>query len=509
MRYYIGLDNGGTMTKAALYTHTGKEVGVESVQTRAFLPHPGWVERDMTEMRDANFDVLRGLLQKTGMDPADIAGIACCGHGKGLYLWGKDGKPVRPGIISTDYRALEYPQRWEKDGTAEKVYSRTFQKILACQAVSLLSWLKDHEPDCIDNIQWIFECKDYVRFCLTGEPRAELTDYSGANLVNLTTRDYDAELMALFGHEDLMNTLPPLCRSTDICGYVTAEAAARTGLKEGTPVAGGMFDIDACALAVGVTDESSVCMIAGTWSINEYIRKTPVTDGSVMMNSLFCLPEYYLIEECSTTSAANNEWFIRTLLPELAEQAKAEGRSIFDVTNEWVASVPPEAFCPVFLPFIVGTNVHPNAKAAFVGMQAYHARAHLVRSVYEGIAFSHKQHLDKLVAGRTEPVRRIRLAGGVARSKEWVQIFADVMGYPVELVDVNETGAFGCAMNVAVAVGDYADMAEAANKMISLRSAVLPDEGRHALYARKYAMYRKVIDALDGVWEDMQQLADQ
>ena len=507
MKYYIGLDNGGTMTKAALYTQQGREAGVMSVETRAFMPHPGWVERDMNEMREANFGVLRALLEKTGVNPSDIAGIACCGHGKGLYLWGKDDQPVRPGIISTDNRAAQDPQQWEKSGVADKVYERTFQHILACQPVSLLAWLKQHEPDCIGNIKWIFECKDYVRFCLTGVAMAELTDYSGANLVNLTTRGYDAQLMALFGHEDLMDALPPLCRATDICGHITADVAAQTGLLEGTPVAGGMFDIDACALAVGVTDESSVCMIAGTWSINEYIRKTPVTDGSVMMNSLFCLPEYYLVEECSTTSAANNEWFIRTLLPELAQQAKAEGRSIFDITNEWVASVPPEEFCPVFLPFLIGSNVHPKAKGAFIGMQARHTRAHLVRGLYEGIAFSHKQHLDKLVAGRTEPVQRIRLAGGVARSKEWVQIFADVMGYPVEIVDVNETGAFGCAMNVAVAVGDYADMAEAAGKMISLRSAVTPDESRRGLYARKYALYQKTIAALDGVWDDMEQLA--
>ena len=86
-----------------------------------------------------------------------------------------------------------------------------------------------------------------------------------------------------------------------------------------------MFDIDACALAVNVTDEENICMIAGTWSINEYLRKEPVTDGSVLMNSLFCLPEYYLIEESSPTSAGNNEWFIRQLLPELKAAAEGHG----------------------------------------------------------------------------------------------------------------------------------------------------------------------------------------
>ena len=72
-------------------------------------------------------------------------------------------------------------------------------------------------------------------------------------------------------------------------------------------------------------------MIAGTWSINEYVRRMPVMDGSVRMNSLFCLPEYYLIEESSPTSAGNNEWFLQQMLPELRQQAAAEGRSIYEI----------------------------------------------------------------------------------------------------------------------------------------------------------------------------------
>lgn len=506
MKYYLGLDNGGTTTKAALYTVSGDEVGVASVETRMLTPFPGFTERDMDEMREANFSVIRTLLKKTAADPAGIAGIACCGHGKGLYLWGKDGRPVRPGIISTDNRAWEYPLRWKEDGTAAKVFKRTYQQILACQPVSLLAWLMDHEPECMDTIQWVFECKDYVRFCLTGEARAEITDYSGANLLNLTTQQYDHELMELFGLSHIMDKLPPLCKSTDICGCITPEAAGKTGLIAGTPVAGGMFDIDACAIAVDAAHEDRVCMIAGTWSINEYIRRDPVIDGSVLMNSLFCLPEYYLIEESSATSAGNNEWFIKTLLPELRKEAENEGGTIYDRMNAWAASVPAGEFCPVFLPFLMASNVHPNAKAAFVGLSNYHTRAHMVRGLYEGIAFSHRCHLDKLLASRTQPVAAIRLAGGVAQSKEWMQIFADVMGYPIEAVDVNETGTLGCAMNAAVALGDYRDFAEAASHMIRVSEPVLPNTENTAIYQKKYTLYRQVIEALDPVWNTVERM---
>mgnify|MGYP000867645533 FL=1 len=286
MNYYIGLDNGGTLTKAALYTSSGEEVAVCSAATEIAVPHPGYAERDMERMWRTNCDVLRGLLVRAGVDPADVRAVACCGHGKGLYLWGRDGKPVRAGIVSMDNRAAEYARRWEEDGTAAKAFAFSCQRVLACQPVALLAWLRDNEPENYRNIRWVFECKDYVRFRLTGEAFAEVTDYSGTNLMNLHTRDYDPRLLGLFGLEAVAGALPPLRLSTDVCGRITEEAAALTGLKAGTPVVGGMFDIDACAVAVDAADEERVCMIAGTWSINEYISPVPVLDGTVMMNDL-------------------------------------------------------------------------------------------------------------------------------------------------------------------------------------------------------------------------------
>jgi L-xylulokinase len=506
MLYYIGLDNGGTTTKAALYTGKGEEVGVCSTETKTIIPKPGFAERDMEEMWQANCYVLKNLLKKTAVNPSQIAGIACCGHGKGLYLWGQNDKPIRNGIISTDNRAWEYPLKWEREGISSLVFALSCQKILACQPVSLLAWLKDNEPESLNKIKWIFECKDYVRFRLTGRACAEITDYSGANLLNLYTGNYDTKLLSLFGIEDMFDKLPPLCNSTDICGYITHEVAALTGLKEGTPVAGGMFDIDACAVAVNGANENNVCMIAGTWSINEYVRKEPVLDGSIMMNSLFCLPGFYLIEECSPTSAGNLEWIINTIFSDLKSIAEQHEQSIYEVINQWVESLPANEFCPVFLPFLMASNVHPKAKACFIGISNYHTRMHIARSVYEGIAFSHRYHFEKLLATRNKEIKNIRLAGGVIHSKIWTQIFADVLQYPVEIVNVNEAGTLGCAMATAVATGGYKDLEEAAKHMVKLENRVEPNPNHIDIYNKKYALYKQIASALDGVWDSIHEL---
>ncbi|MDR1533291.1 MAG: carbohydrate kinase [Clostridiales bacterium] len=513
MKYYLGIDNGGTSTKAALYTKDGEELCVRQKETEMLVPSPGgrvgagFAERDMESMWEANCEIIREVLNTSGVNPADIAGAACCGHGKGLYIWGKDGGPVRPGILSADSRAWEYPLKWKADGTAAKVFELSCQDIMACQPVSLLAWLKDHEPEIQKRIQWVFECKDYIRFRLTGEARGEITDYSGANLLNLKTRQYDRELLRLFGLEEIFDKLPPLCLSTEVCGHVSKYAAEKSGLAEGTPVAGGMFDIDACAIAAGVVSEDKICMIAGTWSINEYIRREAVTDGSAAMNSIFCIPGYYLIEESSATSAGNYEWFINTLLPELKEQADAQGRTIFDICDKEAESIPVDEFVPIFLPFLMASNVHPNAKAVFVGMSRYHKRAHIIRSVYEGIAFCHRYHLDKLTASRPSPAESIRLAGGASRSKVWTRMFADITGYPVEAAEHGEAGTLGCAMAAAVAAGEYKDLAEAVKRMAAFREAVMPAPERSAAYEGRYRIYKRVIEALDPLWDDIRKLS--
>ena len=509
MRYYLGLDNGGTNTKAALFTPEGEQVALESVSTAALTPAPGLVERDMDDMWRDNCAVIRGLLQKSGIRPEEIAGIGLCGHGKGLYLWGRDGKSVRRGILSSDNRAWRYADGWKKDGTEERAFALSCQHVLACQPVALLAWLRDNEPGTLEQTQWVFECKDYVRFRLTGEARAERTDYSGTGLMNLHTGEFDPALLRLFGIEAIASALPPICESTEIAGYVSETAAAETGLCAGTPVIGGMFDIDACALAVNVTDEKNICMIAGTWSINEYPRSAPVLDGSVLMNSFFCLPGYYLIEESSPTSAGNNEWFIRQLLPELAEEAKQKGESIYDTMNAWASEFRPSDFVPVFLPFLTASNVNPLAKSAFIGLNVSHTRHHLLRAVYEGITFSHRYHLERLLKTRSDRPGVIRLAGGAARSAVWTQMFADVMALPVETVSVSETGALGCAIAVAAAVGDYKDTAAAAAAMCRTGTVVYPDAEAAAAYDKKYALYRRAIESLDGLWSDMQALMEE
>ena len=502
MSYLMGIDNGGTFVKAGIIDEKGNIIAVARQPIQNLTPKPGYTERDMGKLWEQNAKVIRESLEKSGIDPADLSGISFSGHGKGLYLVGKDGKPSYPGILSTDARAWEYPKKWKQDGTAEKVREKTCQDILACQPVSLLAWLRDHEPEVIENTKYVFSINDYIRYCLTGTANGEYTNFSGANLVNLHTAAYDKELLALFGLESVWDKLPPLKYSADICGTVTEGAAVITGLKAGTPVMAGMFDVDACGIASGIYDETQVCMIAGTWSINEYITRKPITNGTVALNSMFCIPEYYLIEESSPTSAGNMQWFIDEILAEKKEELKAAGKSIYDYTNQIISEIDPASSNVIFLPFLNGSNEDPLAKACFVGLTDYHNRGHMLRAVYEGIVFSHMVHVERLFRNREKP-EAIRLAGGAANSEEWVQIFADVLGIPVETVACDEQGIMGAAMAAGIGAGVFETYEQAVRSLVHVSRRVEPHREYQAVYEKKYKLYKKVIAALGGVWEDL------
>lgn len=500
MKYLVGIDNGGTFSKAAIFDENGVQISVASVPTVTITPKSGYTERDMDELWRVNAEAVRTAIEKSGICPQDIAGVSFSGHGKGLYMVDADGNPAYHGILSTDARAWEYVEKWSQDGTKEKVFQKSFQTILACQPVSILAWFRDNHPEVLERTKYIFAVKDYIRFKLTGEAYGEYTDFSGANFVNLTTHAYDQELLSYFGLEQIYDKLPPLRHSSDICGYVTKAASEATLLPEGIPVAAGMFDVNACGIATGLSDEEQLCMIAGTWSINEFIRKEPVTNGTVALNSMFCIPDYYLVEESSPTSAGNLEWFIRNLMSYEKIEAKEAGKSVYDTVNAFVGEIEPQDSNVIFLPFLNGSNEDALAKGTFVGLTGYHNKKHMLRAVFEGIVFSHYTHARKLLINREKP-KSIRLSGGAANSDLWVQIFADVLQIPIDVIEDKELGASGAAMAAGIAAGIYGDYKTAIERTVKISKTIYPRPEYAEIYQQKYEAYRAVVDGLSSAWK--------
>ena len=247
--YLIGIDNGLTVSKAAILDLKGREVAVQGHKVELSYPRPAWVERDSETVWQTTAAAIREVIEKAGIDKRDIVGVGNSAHGNGIYLVDKAGAPLGPSVTSMDNRASDIIDEWFCPGD---VHDQNFDIVLtntfAAQPAALLAWFKRHRPEVWSRIGHAFPCKDYIKYRLTGTVTSDYTDMSGSSLYDSRNRRFSPELLDLYGIGDVLPALPEPIESHDIAGWVTREAAATTGLAEGTPVAGGMFDIDAAAV---------------------------------------------------------------------------------------------------------------------------------------------------------------------------------------------------------------------------------------------------------------------
>jgi L-xylulokinase len=504
-QYLLGIDNGSTVSKAALFDFHGKEIAVASCKAETEYPHPGWTERDMEMLWQCIATAIREVLAKSGVKPEEIAGIGNTGHGNGVYLLDKQGQPLRNGIQSMDSRAADIVTDWNQRNLHEQVFPFTIQSFWPAQPNAILVWLKKNEPQNYGRLGAILMVKDYIKYRLTGEITGDYTDMSATSLMDVRNKCYSRELMDLYDLSEAYDALPPLKQGSEVIGQVTISAAQETGLAVGTPVVGGLFDVDASAIGAGAINVNQACLVMGSWSINEVITKDPIVDPSLFMTTLFADPSLFLTIEGSATSATNLEWFVNQCCGDERAEAKRRGVSVYEICSEEVASLPPGSTNIIFHPFLFGSNVQPTARAGFYGVAGWHTRAHLLRALYEGVVFGHLNHIEKLRRAGGQ-INTARLAGGGSRSAVWSQMFADTIQVPMEISDGNELGARGAALSAGIGAGIYRDYAEAVQEAVSVIRVHEPIPANTPLYLARYAEYERLINVMQEPWEALNKL---
>lgn len=492
---YLCLDCGLTATKAAVFDAEGVQLAEASGRTPVRVHGPA-SEIDM----DAQWDLAAGLVgealaraRELPGDPA-IAGLGVSGHGGGLYPVDAGGRPVRPALTSMDGRAEAVVAAWAAEGPSR--YAATRHHPWAGQSLPQLCWLRAAAPREYERVRWALGAKDWMVLQLTGEVSADRTDASNDGLIDLGSGAYDAEGLALRGVPELLEKLPPVHESAAVVGRVSRSAAARTGLRPGTPVVAGMFDVVACAAGAGALDDRTWSLIAGTWNINAAFDGRLLEAPPSVKTSLGPDAGRFAYVESSATSAANLEWFLGAV-EELVGPAAGGRAALYQRIGAGVEAIPPGADGVAFLPFIHRAHLAPGLDAAFVGLRAEHGAGHLLRAVFEGVAYAHRAHLELLAQGGLERPRAV-LSGGAAASPAWCRVFADVLDRPVETGDAAQAGARGIALAVAVGLGVHRSYAEAAAAMVRPGRRYLPDPARAAAQREGYARFRDLAGRLGG-----------
>lgn len=498
-KYLLSVDNGGTYIKAVLADVKGNQIAVDKCRNEIINQGNGYLEYDQQVLWEKNCQCMKGVISKAGILPEEICCIGFAGQGKGLYMVDSHGQSFRNAITSSDVRADCYCRQWNSDGTARRLFPKLYQQIVSGQTAPILRWLKDYEPENYRRIRWVFSMKDFLCFRLTGNAIAGKGSQSGTCLVNLITQDYDMELLEAFGISEIRDKLPPLVWDTELCGVVSEEAARQCGCMPGTPVSAGMFDVDASALAMGVIDPEDLFMITGTCSINGYISPCAITNETVMFNSLYSLPGMYLIEEGSATSAGILEWVIQAIFD------NTTSKDLYEQINNMVESTAPEGSQLFFLPTLNGFKHgggqgSANSRGAWIGLRLEHSKNDMLRAVFEGVVFVHMIHLEHLLKNRKCP-SRIRIAGGAVNSAVWMQMFADAMQLPVEIVKDGEMGSKGVAIASSVAVGIYPDINKAVKEMTRMGQIIYPREAYKEIYQKKYKCFKGIVSDMENIWQ--------
>ena len=497
-KYLLGLDAGNTVIKAVLFDLKGNQIAVSQENGATLTPQPGHVERDLNELWSQSGVAIRSCLEKAAIDPREIVGIGCAGHGNGLYLLDQEQKPLLA-IQSLDNRAAAIAKNLDHL-VGDRLYDICLQRPWSSQTPTLLAWVKQYKPDLYSKIGTAFLCKDYVNYKLTDVISSDKSDMAGCGFLQMPDCSYSDELLEVYGLADAKKFLPSLFHSAEIVGQVSAEAAAHTGLFEGTAVIAGAFDVVASALGSGTVKTGQASVIVGTWSINQVIVEELALDGDIFMCCAFDEKRFLEIES-SATSAVNLEWFVHELMGSDIDRLKGTNQTVFDLCNELIATVDLVPDLPIFHPYIYSGATSSTHKGGFYGLCGWQGRAHMLYSLFEGVAFGHKQHIEKLYRNGID-IKLIILSGGGSRSLIWPQLFADVLGVEVSVAKAEETGALGSAIAAGVGVGLLKDYADGVEQMTNLKQIYQPNTEKAQFYSDRYARFLKIADAMASVWED-------
>jgi xylulokinase len=417
----------------------------------------------------------------------DIAGLGLGGQMHGLVTLGSSGEPVCPAIIWLDARSGAQVRHVYEALGEQRVHAITFNRVCHGFALPSLLWLRDNKPDTFARIHYIMQPKDYIRYRLTGRIATEASDASSTTMFDTGKRQWSWEMIDALG---LDRGLFPAClESGDIAGEVTAQAAAETGLAQGTPVVYGGGDQPVQAIGNGAAREGVFCTSIGTSGQVSLFSETPLRDPECRVHT-FChaARRGWSVFGATLSAGLCLKWLNNRIL----------NNPGYTAIDDMAAQIPPGSDGVVFLPYLNGERTphfDSGARGLFIGLSVAHDRRHMARSVMEGVVFSLKDSMELFIQMGRRP-ETVIAAGGGAQSPLWLQMQADIFGTPVQVVKTSEQVCLGAATLAGVGTAVYESYEQAAQALVRYGDVIYePDAGNVTAYQDAYRRYRALYGA--------------
>jgi xylulokinase len=484
----LGIDVGTGGTRAVLLDQAGRVLGAATAEHAEMAsPQLGWAEQDPRDWWRAARVAIEECLTAAGATGAEVSAVGLSGQMHGLVLLDATGEVVRPALLWCDQRTEEECREITERVGAKRLIELVANPALTGFTLPKIWWVRKHEPELWPRVRSIMLPKDYVRFKLTGARATDVADASGTLLFDVVRRRWSAEMLEA---SDLRaEILPEVFESPEITGRVTTDGARASGLREGTPVVAGGGDQAAGAVGMGIVAPGNVSATIGTSGVVFAATSDPVVEPKGRIHT-FChaIPGRWHVMGVTQGAGLSLRWF---------RDQFAAGAS-YDALMIEAAAAPAGAGGLLWAPYLMGErtpHLDPNARAALVGLTAQHTRAHVVRAILEGVAFSLRDTFT-IFRELAVPVKSIRLGGGGARSHLWQQIQADIYGMPVDLVAAEEGAAYGAALLAGVGTSVWPSVDAACETSVHVAKRVQPIAQNVGLVNRRYEEYRKLYPAL-------------
>lgn len=497
----IGIDSGTSVVKVAVFDLNGREVAVASRKTPVIEARPGWSEFDMeVDWREAALAIKEALALAQAL-PDDIAAVGVSGKGIGVCFLDHELRPVRPAVLWNDARAVPLMEEWMASGVMDEIFSISANWLVPGDMGLLIPWMAANDPGVLAKTRTICLPTGWLAYNLTGVLQFNRAD--AYSQIDVHTMEYSERILEIEGVASFRHIYPEFGNPWDVVGEVTAAAAQQTGLAEGTPVVRLGFDVVACAAGVGAVNPGQANIILGTAGVLELVLDEPLFQPERLgLQYIHSVPGKWLKLIAPMSATPHVDWFVGQLAAADQARADAEGLGLFELFDQEVARVPAGSGGVLFHPYMSSNGerapfTKTTAKGNFFGLGWHASRHHLLRAIYEGIAFSNRHCLDVSPVKVTD----IRLSGGGAKSPVWAQIFADVLDATIRIPSGSELGAKGAAWNAAHAVGLFATREEAIAAFCAVERSYEPDPTRASLYGELYEVYKTIPSALFDAWD--------
>src|SRR5947209_5895778 len=383
---FLGIDVGTGGSRAVLTDASGQVVSSATIEHEPFAsPRAGWAEQDARDWWRASAAAVREVLSGGAASAEEVGCVGLSGQMHGSVLLDERGEVLRPALIWCDQRTDAQCRSITERVGAARIIELTSNPALTGFTLPKLLWVREQEPDVWARVRSVLLPKDYVRLRLTGERATDVADASGTLLFDVAGRRWSREMLDAAGIDERL--LPRVFESPEVTGHVTAEGAAATGLREGTPVVAGAGDQAAGAGGTGLVRTGAVRAPFATSGVVFAVSVKPSLDPHGRVHT-FChaIPERWHVMGVTQAAGLSLRWF--------RDQFGAgahDGRDPYERLSEEAASVRAGADGALWTPYLMGErtpHLDPQACAALVGLTANHTRAHVIRAILEGVAFS-------------------------------------------------------------------------------------------------------------------------